>query len=120
MRYRHAVAIAAAFLGYFANRSPCLVGMESGGRSQHRAERLIEMGHQVKLMPAKSVKPFVTRNKHDSADATAIRMATQRPSKEVTENTEAQQAVLALHGMWQQLVKFRAMQINRSTSCAAC
>jgi len=44
---------------------------------------------------------------------------TQRPSNEVAANTEAQQALVALHGMWQQLVKFRAMQINRSTACAA-
>lgn len=102
----------AAFLEYFSNRAPCLVGMESCGGSQHWARRLIEMGHQVKLMPAKFVKAFVTGNKNDAADARAIWMATQMPSKEVTVKTEAQQAVLALHRMRQQLVKFRTMQIN--------
>jgi transposase len=102
----------AVFLEYFANRSPCLIGMESCGGSQHWARRLIEMGHRVKLMPAKFVKAFVTGNKNDSADARAIWMATQVPSKEVAVKTEAQQAVLALHRMRQQLVKFRTMQIN--------
>jgi hypothetical protein len=34
----------AAFLEYFANRSPCLVGMESCGGSQHWARRLCQLG----------------------------------------------------------------------------
>jgi hypothetical protein len=102
----------AVFLDYFANRPPCLIGMESCGGSQHWARRLIEMGHQLKLIPAKFVKAFVSGNKNDSADARAIWMATQMPSKEVAVKTEARQAVLALHRMRQQLVKFRTMQIN--------
>lgn len=81
--------------------------MESCSGSQHWARRLIEMGHQVKLMPAKLVKAFNIRNKNDAADARAIWMATQMASKEVAVKTEAQQAVLALHRMRQQLVKFR-------------
>jgi hypothetical protein len=32
----------AVFLEYFANRPPCLIGMESCGGSQHWARRLIE------------------------------------------------------------------------------
>ena len=102
----------AAFLEYFANRNACLIGMESCSGSQHWARRLIEMGHQVKLMPAKFVKTFNIRNKNDAADARAIWMATQMTSKAVAVKTEAQQAVLALHRMRQQLVKFRTMQIN--------
>jgi transposase len=61
----------AVFLEHFANRAPCLIGMESCGGSQHWARRLIEMGHQVKLMPAKFVKAFNTGNKrcHQDSDA---------------------------------------------------
>jgi transposase len=102
----------AVFLEHFANRAPCLIGMESCGGSQHWARRLIEMGHQVKLMPAKFVKAFNTGNKNDAADARAIWMATQMPAKPVAVKTEAQQAVLALHRIRQQKVKFRTAQVN--------
>jgi transposase len=71
------------------------------------------MGHQVKLMPGKAVKAFVSGNKNDVADARAIWLAAQQPGvKAVAVKTEAQQAVLALHRMRQQLVKFRTMQSN--------
>jgi len=54
----------------------------------------------------------VMGNKNDAADARAIWMAVQQPGKSVAVKTETQQAVLALHRMRQQLVKFRTMQIN--------
>jgi transposase len=59
----------AAFLEHFANREPCLIGMEACGGAQHWARRLMEMGHQIKLMPAKFVKAFNIGNKNDPADA---------------------------------------------------
>ncbi|CAB3809932.1 IS110 family transposase ISBcen5 [Paraburkholderia ultramafica] len=63
-------------------------------------------------MPAEFVKAFNIRNKNDAADAQAIWRAVQQPSKGVAVKTEAQQAMLALHRMRQQLIKFRTMQIN--------
>src|SRR5258708_13906291 len=65
----------AVFLEYFANRSPCLIGMESCGGSQHRARRLLEMGHRFKLRPAKFVQQFVTGTKNESRRARANAMA---------------------------------------------
>jgi transposase len=71
------------------------------------------MGHQVKLLPGKMVKPFAAGNKSDVHDARAIWTAVQQPGiKTVAIKTEEQQAVLALHRMRQQLVKFRTAQIN--------
>jgi transposase len=70
------------------------------------------MGHQVKLIPAKFAKAFNIRNKNDAADARAIWIATQMPGKSVAVKTEAQQAVLALHRIRQQKIKFRTMQMN--------
>jgi transposase len=102
----------AAFLEHFANRTPCLIGMEACGGAQHWARALSKMGHKVKLMPAKFVKAFNIGNKNDPADARAIWMAVQMSSKAVAVKTEDQQAVLALHRMRQQLVKFRTMQTN--------
>ncbi|HDR9085962.1 transposase [Burkholderia vietnamiensis] len=101
-----------AFLDYFANRSPCLIGMEACGGAQHWARRLMEMGHDVRLMPGRFVKAFNIGNKNDSADARAIWLAVQQPGKGVAVKTEGQQAVLAMHRMRQQLVKMRTMQIN--------
>ncbi|VFR23847.1 Mobile element protein [plant metagenome] len=102
----------AKFLEFFANRTPCLVGMEASGGSHHWARRLMAMGHEVKLMPGEFVKAFNIRNKNDMADAHAIWRAVQQPSKAVAVKTEMQQAMLALHRMRSQLMKFRLMQAN--------
>ncbi|MGF6993010.1 transposase [Paraburkholderia sp. GAS32] len=99
----------AKFLEYFANRTPCLIGMEACGGSQHWARQLTKLGNEVKLMPAEFVKAFNIRNKSDAADARAIWLAVQQPGNAVAVKNEAQQAVLALHRMRQQLVKFRTM-----------
>jgi transposase len=102
----------AKFLEYFVNRAPCLIGMEACGGAHHWARQLTRMGHQVKLMPGEYVKAFNIRNKKDPADARAIWLAVQQPSKPVAIKTEMQQAMLALHRTREQLVKFRTMQIN--------
>ena len=101
------------FLEHFAERAPCVVAMEACGGSQHWARRLRDLGHDAVLLPAKAVRPFVTGNKNDAHDARAIWMAVQVPGfKTVAVKSEEQQAVLALHRMRQQLVKFRTAQIN--------
>ncbi len=101
------------FLEHFANRAPCLAGMEACGGAQHWARRLVELGHEVRLLPAKMVRPFVSGNKNDAHDAQAIWTAVQQPGiKTVAIKSEEQQAVLALHRMRQQLVKFRTAQSN--------
>jgi transposase len=100
------------FLEHFANRAPCLIGMEACGGAHHWARQFTRMGHQVKLMPAAFVKAFNIRNKNDAADARAIWLAVQQPGKPVAVKTEMQQAMLALHRTRMQLVAFRTMQIN--------
>lgn len=101
------------FLEHFANRTPCLIGMEACGGAQHWARELVKLGHQVKLLSARKVKPFVGGNKNDSADAQAIWTAVQQPGiKTVAIKSEGQQAILALHRIREQLVKFRTAQIN--------
>ena len=101
------------FLEHFANRSSCVIGMEACGGSQHWARSLQKLGHEVKLLSARMVKPFVGGNKNDAADARGIWTAMQQPGiKGVAVKSEQQQGVLALHRMRQQLVKFRTAQIN--------
>ncbi|RQZ04613.1 IS110 family transposase [Burkholderia sp. Bp9031] len=102
----------AKFLEHFANRARCVIGMEACGGAHHWARELTRMGHEVRLMPAEFVKAFNIRNKNDAADARAIWLAVQQPGKPVAVKTEMQQAMLALHRMREQLVKFRTMQSN--------
>ena len=100
------------FLTFFSNREPCLIGMEACGGSQHWARELGKLGHQVRLLQAKFVKAFLMGNKNDVMDARAIWMAVQQPGRRVAVKSEEQQAILALHRMRRQWVKFRTAQIN--------
>lgn len=59
-------------LPFFAKLPPCLVGAEACGTSHHWARELMKLGHEVRLMPAAYVKPYVKRGKNDAADAEAI------------------------------------------------
>ncbi len=52
-------------LSFFANLAPCLIGMEACASAHHWARKLIELGHQVKLMAPQFVKPYVKSNKND-------------------------------------------------------
>ncbi|MDB0544197.1 IS110 family transposase [Ralstonia solanacearum] len=100
-------------LDFFAKREHSLVAMEACGGAHHWARQLQELGHDVKLICARSVRPFVLRNKTDAADARAIWTAAQQPdARFVAIKTEPQQAILALHRLRAQLMKFRIMQTN--------
>src|ERR1700740_1651493 len=67
-------------LVFFKAVPPCLVGMEACATAHYWARELSELGHQVRLMPAKDVKAYVKRNKNDAADAEAICEAVRRPT----------------------------------------
>ncbi len=62
----------AQMASFFANIPPCLIGMEACASAHFWANKLISMGHNVKLMAPQFVKPYVKTNKHDAADAEAI------------------------------------------------
>jgi transposase len=102
----------AKFLEHLAKRSPCLIGMEACGGAQHWARQLQWLGHEVRLMPGRFVKAFKLRNKNDAADAQAIWRAVLQPGQSVSVKSEMQQAILLLHRIREQLMKFRTMQIN--------
>ncbi len=99
---------------FFANRKACVVAMEACGSAHYWGRKFALMGHEVRLIAAQFVRPFVKSNKTDVADAQAIWEAAQRPGmKFVALKTEGQQSVLSLHRMREQLVKIRTMQINQ-------
>jgi len=59
---------------------------------------LTALGHDVKLMPAQYVKPYVKRGKNDAADAEAICEAVTRPTMRfVAIKSPEQQSLMMLH-----------------------
>ena len=70
----------ARMLPFFAKLPPCLIGIEACNNSHYWARELSALGHDVKLMPAQYVKPYVKRQKNDAADAEAIWEAVTRPT----------------------------------------
>lgn len=99
---------------YFANREPCLIGMEACGSAHHWARKLEGFGHTVKLMAPQFVKPYVKTNKNDMADAEAICEAVSRPNMRFVaiKNIE-QQSILSVHRARQGFVKARTAQANQ-------
>ena len=41
------------------NLPPCLIGLETGCGSHHIARQIVPLGHDVRLIPAQYVKPFL-------------------------------------------------------------
>ncbi|WP_338911155.1 IS110 family transposase [Mycetohabitans rhizoxinica] len=104
----------AQMLPFFANRPAARIVMEACGSAHHWARQLSRLGHEVRLIAAQFVRPFVKSNKNDAADAAAIWEASQRPGMRfVAVKSAHQQAMLALHRMRQQLVRIRVMQVNQ-------
>lgn len=63
-----------------ANLKPCIIGMEACGGANFRARKYLDMGHEVKIIAPQFVKPFVTGNRNDVADAEGIAEAASRPN----------------------------------------
>lgn len=100
-------------LAFFAKLPSCLVGMEACATSHHWAREIEKLGHEVRMMPPRYVKPYVKRNKNDAADAEAICEAVTRPTMRfVPIKTPEQQSVLMLHRTRQLFVRQRTTLIN--------
>jgi transposase len=87
--------------------------MEACATSHHWAREIEKLGHDVRMMPPRYVKPYLKRNKNDAADAEAICEAVQRPTMRfVPVKSPAQQSVLMLHRTRQLFVQQRTTLIN--------
>jgi transposase len=85
-------------LAFFEKLTPCFVGIEACGSSHYWTRELIARGHEVRLLPAQYVRPYVKRGKNDAADAEAICEAVTRPTMRfVPVKTPEQQSVMMLH-----------------------
>ena len=104
----------AQMLAFFANLTPCRIGMEACGSAHYWARKLQALGHTVQLIAPQYVKPFVKRNKNDAADAEAICEAMMRPNMPaVPIKNASQQAILSVHRARQGFVKARTAQANQ-------
>ena len=94
----------------------CLIGMESCGGSNYWAREFIKLGHEVKLMNPRFVKPYVKSDKNDQNDAEAICEAVSRPSMRFAGiKTADQQDIQSLHRIRSRLVKNMCCQFQRQS-----
>jgi transposase len=100
-------------LPFFKKLAPCLIGMEACATSHYWARELGALGHEVRIMPAGYVRPYVKRNKNDAADAAAICEAVTRPTMRfVAVKSREQQSLMMLHRSRSLLVRQRTMLVN--------
>lgn len=88
----------ARVLEFFAKLEPCLIGMETGSGAHYWARELQKLGHTVRLMAPRFVKPYRKSDKSDRNDAEAICEAVGRQNMRfVAVKSEEQQVMLSLH-----------------------
>ena len=81
-----------------ARIEPCRVGMEASGGAHRWVEKLIELGHDVRMMSPQFVRPYVKSNKSDYHDAEAICEAVSRPTMRfVPYKTKERRALQQVH-----------------------
>ena len=103
----------AQFIAFWQNRAPVRVVMEACGSAHHFGRWLSALGHQVTLLPAQYVRPYVRRSKTDAADCLAmIEAARAIDLKPVPIKTELQQVIQLLHRARQQWQETRTARIN--------
>ena len=101
-------------LRFTSNLRACLIGMESCGGSHFLGRALREQGHDVRLMPAQYVKPYVKTNKNDYIDAEAIAEAVTRPTMRfVPIKSDDQLDLQSLHRVRERWVIRRTAVINQ-------
>jgi len=102
-----------ALVSTFEELPRCVVGMEAC-LSAHFVSRTVRgLGFEPRIIPAIYVKPFSKGQKNDYNDAEAIAEAALRPNlKTVSEKTQDQLDLQALHRVRARLVSRRTATIN--------
>src|SRR5579864_1277224 len=101
-------------LHFTANLQIKLIGMEACGGSHFLGRALEEQGHEVRLIPAQYVKPYVKTNKSDYIDAEAIAKAAGRPTMRfVPIKSDDQLDLQSLHRVRERWVTRRTAVIDQ-------
>jgi transposase len=102
-------------LAAYAVTAPrCVVATEACAGSQYWGRVFAQAGHEVRLLPAQFVKPYVQANKNDFHDAAAIAEAGGRAGiRCVPLKTTEQLELQALHRVRQRVVIERTAVVNQ-------
>jgi transposase len=101
-------------LTYTANMATSLIGLEACSGSHFLGRALRKQGHDVRLIAAQFVKPFVKSNKNDFVDAEAIAEAVERKNMRfVPIKTDDQLDLQAIHRVRDRLITRRTAVINQ-------
>jgi len=101
-------------LTYTANLQTSLIGLEACSGAHFLGRVLRKQGHDVRLLAAQFVKPFVKSNKNDFVDAEAIAEAVERKNMRfVPIKTDDQLDLQAIHRVRDRLISRRTAVINQ-------
>lgn len=101
-------------LAYTANLQASLIGIEACSGAHFIGAALRDQGHDIRLIPAQFVKPFLKSNKNDFLDAEAIAEAVARQNMRfVPIKTDEQLDLQAMHRVRDRLVHRRTALINQ-------
>ena len=101
-------------LAFTANMQTSLIGLEACSGAHFLGRALKQQGHDVRLIAAQFVKPFVKSNKNDFVDAEAIAEAVERKNMRfVPIKTDDQLDLQAMHRVRDRLVSRRTAVINQ-------
>jgi transposase len=102
-----------AFARVMEQRPPLRVLMEACGSAHYWARRFQRQGHQVRLLPARDVRPYVRGNKTDRHDVAGILEADRCADiARVPVKTPEQQGIQASHRIREHLKGERTATIN--------
>jgi transposase len=101
-------------LTYTASMQTSLIGLEACSGAHFLGRALRKQGHDVRLIAAQFVKPFVKSNKNDFVDAEAIAEAVERKNMRfVPIKTDDQLDLQAIHRVRDRLISRRTAVINQ-------
>ena len=101
-------------LTYTANMQISLIELEACSGAHFLGRSLRKQGHDVRLIAAQFVKPFVKSNKNDFVDAEAIAEAVERKNMRfVPIKTDDQLDLQAIHRVRDRLISRRTAVINQ-------
>lgn len=108
--YRHKLS-RSKLIQFLSTHEPVTIAMEACCGAHWLARKCQEFGHEVKLIPAQYVKPYVKSHKNDFIDADAIAEAATRPNMRfVSPKSENAQVGVVIR-------RIRSGYIRERTSC---